>query len=157
MKEKKTKAVNKTKKTVKKLISNKPKKDEYNGTSTDLLFQLQEGTIAHYQTLIGQRVKEHAEELVDSLIQGALDGDIRIALELVKTYMPEKVVVGVKELRADTMKDINYAANKILDAKAKGKMDATLADDLMKNLMDRMNFIMADEMETNIEMIASKK
>lgn len=157
MKEKKTKVVNKTKKTVKKLISNKPKKDEYNGTSTDLLFQLQEGTIAHYQTLIGQRVKEHAEELVDSLIQGALDGDIRIALELVKTYMPEKVVVGVKELRADTMKDINYAANKILDAKAKGKMDATLADDLMKNLMDRMNFIMADEMETNIEMIASKK
>lgn len=132
-------------------------KDVYEPSGLEGLFKLQEGVIAHYQSIIGEKVKEHAQELVDSLIQGALDGDTRIAFELVKTYMPDRVICGIKELKADTMKDVNYAANRILDAKAKGKMDAQLADDLMKNLMDRMNFIMADELEDKIEKINAKK
>lgn len=146
-----------------KIATKKPRKKrkaeyaEYAGVSSDALFALQEGVIAQYQTIIGQKVRENAIELIDTLIQGALDGDVRVALELVKTYMPERVIVGIKELKADSMKDINYAANKILEAKTKGHMDANLADDLLKNLLDRMNFVMADELEEKIEQLTNQK
>jgi len=132
------------------------KKEEYE-SDVDVMFELEKGIIAGYQSVIGEKVKEHAQDLIDSLIQGALDGDHKVALELIKTYMPDKAIIGVKELKADTMKDINYAANKILDAKVKGKMDASLADDLIKNLLDRMNFILADELEHKVDMIHTKK
>jgi hypothetical protein len=125
-------------------------------SESEVVFEIQKGVVAGYKNALQEKVKEYQNELIDRLIEGALEGDLRVNLELVKTYLPNKVVFGIEHFKAETLRECNLAASRILEAKTKGRIEKDLADDLLSNINDRVNAIMGSEIEEKLEKIITK-